>query len=375
MERIKYQQCTRCLMDTTDPDISFNSEGVCNHCTNYAENLEIRTASGNMEKQLNRLIDEIRRNGRGKDYDCIIGVSGGADSTYVAWKCKQLGLKPLAVHFDNGWDSELAIKNIELVLRNLDIDLYTYVIDWEEFKELQLSFLKASTPDSEIPTDHAITALLMNTARKKGIKYVISGMNYRTESIMPSRWSYGHSDWKYIKNIQRIFGTRRLKSLPHFSIFYLFYITFIRRIRFVAILNYIDFNKEEVVKVLERDLGWRNYGGKHLESIYTRFFQSYILPYKFQIDKRKAHLSNLINSGQISRNEALSLLEKDEYSEKYLQEDKIYVVKKFGLTLEEFESIMNLPEKTYKDYPNNYFILVKIKNILRFLRKKGILPK
>ena len=199
IEKRTYRQCTRCVMDTTDPDIEFNRDGVCNHCIQYNINVYIRTIKNNQKERLKKLVNEIKKTARKKDYDCIIGVSGGVDSTYVAYKCKELGLNPLAVHFDNGWDSELAIKNIEKILKKLSIDLYTYVIDWEEFKDLQLSFLKASTPDSEIPTDHAIYAILMHIAKQKKIKYIIGGMNYRTESIMPLKWSYGHADWKYIK--------------------------------------------------------------------------------------------------------------------------------------------------------------------------------
>lgn len=362
-------------MDTTDPDIVFDENGVCNHCLNYKENIEIRTVSSKQNEGILNLINEIKKAGRGKEYDCIIGVSGGADSTYVACKCKEFGLNPLAVHFDNGWDSELAIKNIEKVLKNLNIDLFTYVIDWEEFKELQLSFLRASTPDSEIPTDHAIYALLMRLARKKNIKYVISGMNYRTESIMPMAWSYGHSDWRYIKNIQRKFGTRKLKSFPHYSMPDLFYVTFIKNIRFISLLNYIEYDKEEVISMLEKDLGWKNYGGKHHESIYTRFFQSYILPVKFNIDKRKAHSSNLINSGQLSKSKAFEELSNNDYQTNFLKEDKIYVVKKLDLTETEFDQIMNLPIKSFHDYPNSYFLIKNLKKLINFSRKHGLLPK
>ena len=374
-EELNYQQCTRCIMDTTDPDITFNQDGVCNHCLNYDENIAIRTIDNQQSEGLNSLVSHIKKSGNRKAYNCVIGVSGGADSTYVAWKCKELGLRPLAVHFDNGWDSELAIKNIEKVLKKLDIDLYTYVIDWEEFKDLQLSFLKASTPDSEIPTDHAITALLLKIASQKRIKYVITGMNYRTESIMPEKWSYGHSDWKYIKSVHRKFGSIKLRSFPHYSMLYLFYITTIRNIRIISILNYIDCKKEDAISILENDLGWRNYGGKHNESIYTRFFQSYILPLKFNIDKRKAHLSNLINSGQLTKDKALAEIFKHDYTDKNLEDEKVYVIKKFGLTEEEFEGIMKLPTRYYEDYPNNYRIIKSAKRYLNFLREKGYVPK
>ena len=375
IEKRTYRQCTHCVMDTSDPDIKFNRDGVCNHCIQYNINVDIRTIKNNQKERLKKLVNEIKKTARKKDYDCIIGVSGGVDSTYVAYKCKELGLNPLAVHFDNGWDSELAIKNIENVLNKLEIDLYTYVVNWEEFKDLQLSFLKASTSDSEIPTDHAIYALLMKTASKRGIKYVISGMNYQTESIMPISWSYGHSDWKYIKNIHKIFGNKKLRTFPKYTLFYLFYIAFIRRIKFVSLLNYFEYDNEEAMKILVNSLNWKNYGGKHQESIYTRFFQAYILPVKFNIDKRKAHLSNLINSGQISRDEALESLKEYPFSNQEVLEDKKYVIKKLGLTEEAFEEIMNLPRKSFHIYPNNYHTINKIKKIINFFRKKGFLPK
>lgn len=375
IEKITYQQCTSCVMDTTDPDIKFNRDGVCSHCQQYNDNVYIRTINNNQKERLMKLVNKIKKTGRGKEYDCIIGVSGGVDSTYVAYRCKELGLNPLAVHFDNGWDSELAIKNIEKILKKLNIELYTYVIDWEEFKNLQISFLKASTPDSEIPTDHAIYAILMHIAKQKKIKYIISGMNYRTESIMPLKWSYGHSDWKYIKSVHRRFGNVKLESFPHYSLVFLFYITFIKRIKFISLLNYLDYNKEESIIILEKSLGWTNYGGKHHESIYTRFFQSYILPVKFNIDKRKAHLSNLIISGQITKREALNELKSNDYADKFLEEDKIYVIKKFDITEADFEEIMNLPLKIFHDYPNNYLIIKNLKKMINFSRKLRLLPK
>lgn len=374
-EKGTYRQCTCCVMDTTDPDIKFNQDGVCNHCFQYTDNVNIRTINNNQDERLMKLVNKVKKTGRGKEYDCIIGVSGGVDSTYVAYKCKELGLNPLAVHFDNGWDSELAIKNIENVLNKLEIDLYTYVVNWEEFKDLQLSFLKASTPDSEIPTDHAIYALLMKTASKRGIKYVISGMNYQTESIMPISWAYGHSDWKYIKNIHKIFGNEKLRTFPRYTLFYLFYIAFLRRIKFVSLLNYFEYDREEVMKILVNSLDWKDYGGKHQESIYTRFFQAYILPMKFNIDKRKAHLSNLINSGQISRSEALEQLKEYPFSNQEVLEDKIYVTKKLGLTEGTFEEIMNLPLITFHDYPNNYLIIKSLKKMINFFRKLRLFPK
>ncbi len=347
----EYQICTRCLMDTSDPEIQFDDKGVCNHCHDYDRMMTQKVITGAAgEKYLQKLVDEMKRNGRNKPYDCIIGVSGGVDSTYVAYLVKKMGLRPLAVHMDNGWDSELAVKNIEETLKRLNIDLYTEVLDWEEFRDLQASFLKASTPDSEIPSDHAIWAVLGNMADKLKVKYIISGFNVRTESHLPRAWSQGHFDWKYIQSVQKQFGTLRLKTYPHIGFF-----AYYRRLlthRRVDILNYLPYNKAEAMKILEQELGWRYYGGKHYESIYTRFYQGYILPTKFGYDKRRCHLSSLICSGEITREQALKELEKPTYSPAMQEEDREYVVKKLGLTDEAFEAILNAPKKSFWDYPS-----------------------
>jgi N-acetyl sugar amidotransferase len=292
----------------------------------------------------------MKRAGRGKPYDCLIGVSGGVDSTYVAYLVKKMGLRPLAVHMDNGWDSELAVKNIEETLKRLGIDLHTEVLDWEEFKSLQVAFLKASTPDSEIPSDHAIWAVLGDMADRLKVKYIISGFNVRTETHLPRAWSQGHFDWKYIRSVNQQFGRGRLKTFPHIG-----FLTYYRRLltqRRVDILNYIDYNKAEAMKILEQELGWRYYGGKHYESIYTRFYQGYILPTKFGYDKRRSHLSSLVCSGEMTREAALKELDKPTYQPSMQEEDREYVVKKLGLTDEEFEAILNAPKKSFWDYPS-----------------------
>lgn len=371
-----YQQCTRCLMDTTDPDIFFNNQGVCNHCLRYERELPNRVYSSiNGKDYFNEIIQKIKKNGKGKPYDCIIGVSGGVDSSYVAYLTKKYELRPLAVHFDNSWNSELAVKNIEKILDKLGIDLYTYVIDWEEFKDLQISFLKASTPDGEIPSDHAIDSLLFREAAKRGIKYVLSGMNFATESLAVKKWAYGHSDWKYIRKIQVLFGSKKLKNYPHYSFFNLFWWTFVKKIKIVAILNYLEYNKNEAMKTLEKDLDWIYYGGKHYESVYTRFYQGFILPQKFGIDKRKGHLSDLINSGQMTKQEALMELELPIYNENLLIKDKAFVIKKLGLTNEQFEQIMNEKIKSFEDYPNNSKFIFKLRAFVNYLRSKNLYSK
>jgi len=372
-----YQRCARCIMDSVaDNNITFDAEGVCHHCKRYDELVGSRVVRGEQGLHaLQLLTDRIKATGRSKEYDCIIGVSGGVDSTYVAYLVKQHGLRPLAIHFDNGWNSELAVKNIERVLRNLDIDLYTYVVDWEEFRDLQLSFLKASTPDGEIPTDHAINALLWREACRRGISYIISGMNFATESISLPDWSYGHSDWRYVKDVHRRFGTVRLKTYPHFSLPYLFYVNVIRGVRVVSILNYVDYHKQQAMELLHSQLGWEYYGGKHHESLYTRFYQGYILPKKFGVDKRYGHLSDLINAGQISREDALVEIQASPYLENLQQQDLIYVTKKLGLTSEQFDEIMRMPINTFRHYTNSFGLVQFLRRSVNVMRKYRLYPR
>lgn len=370
-------ECKRCILTTkADVDLEFDEEGVCNHCRRYDRLLSTRVVSAaTRDQELQALVEQIKAAGHGKEYDCLVGVSGGVDSTYVAYLAKSLGLRPLAVHFDNGWNSELAVKNIQLILGKLNIDLVTYVVDWEEFRDLQLSFLKASVPDGEIPTDHGIDSLVWRQASKFGIKYILSGMNFATESISVSSWAYGHSDWKYIRSIQRKFGSKKLNSFPHFGFAYLFYVNLIRRIRIVSILNYIDYNKEKTKDFLKKELGWVDYGGKHFESIYTRFFQGVILVEKFGIDKRYGHLSDLINAGQITKAEAKNILATPPYDLNLQRQDRAYVIKKFGLTESQFEQLMLLPLHTFRDYPNSYWFVQLLRNGVNLLRRFGLYPK
>lgn len=364
-------------MDTTaDRGLEFDEHGVCNHCRRYDQLQSSRMTGGEAGRRaLEGIVEAIRREGRGREYDCIIGVSGGVDSTYVAYLVRELGLRALAVHFDNGWNSELAVKNIEHVLKKLGIDLFTYVVDWPEFRDLQVAFLKASTPDGEIPTDHAIFALLWREASRRGIRYIISGMNFATESISIPDWAYGHSDWRYIKDVHCRFGTKKLRSYPHFTLLYLFFVNLVRRVRTVSILNYVDYRKEEAMALLQEKLGWRYYGGKHHESIYTRFYQGYVLPRKFGIDKRYGHLSDLINAGQMTRDAALQELAAPPYPEDLQRQDLAYVTKKLGLSAAQFDEIMRSKRKSFRYYRNSYRLVQFLRKSVNWLRKSGLYPK
>jgi hypothetical protein len=256
------------------------------------------------------------------------------------------------VHLDNGWNSEIAVSNIANCLDNLEIDLYTHVLDWEEFKDLQLAFLRASTPDSEIPTDHAIVALLYQIASRENVKYIVIGSNYSTEAIGVRSWSQGHADWRYIKNIYKRFGTKKLSNYPYYDIWRFIYYRFIKKIQMIRLLDYVNYIKKDAVEILVNELDWKPYGGKHGESRYTRFFQAYILPKKFGFDKRRPHLSSLICSGQISRNEALEIINQHPYTEEEIFRDREYIAKKFDMRTDQFDEIMNLPLKKFSDYPS-----------------------
>ena len=377
MTNTSIKECEKCLMNSkSDPDIKFDEQGICNHCIRYEELLSQRIVNPEVrEVQLNKLVKKIKKLGKNKPYDCVIGVSGGVDSTYVAYLSKQLGLRPLAVHFDNGWNSNLAVDNIEKTLSKLNIDLDTYVIDWEEFRDLQLSFLKASVADCEIPTDHGIGALLWKKASEYNVKYILSGMNFATESISVPAWSYGHSDWKYIKDVHKKYGNIKLKTYPYISFFNLFYFNIIKSIRIVSLLNYVDYNKEDAQTLLEGELGWKRYDGKHYESIYTRFYQGYYLPEKFGYDKRVGHLSDLINSKQITKDVAKKMLAESSYPPDLFNQDLDYIKKKFGLADKDWENIMNNPKSTFRDFRNSYDFVQFLRRSINVLRKLNIYPK
>ncbi len=371
-----YKQCKKCILDTSDDvDITFNQVGICSYCQKYElEERIYHPDAFTAERELSNWITKIKSEGKGKPYDCILGISGGVDSTYLALKAKEFGLRPLFVHFDNGWNSELAVKNIENIVTKLEYDLHTVVIDWEEFRDLQLAFLRASVVDIELITDHAILASLYKLAIQHQIKFILSGVNYVTESILPSSWIHDKRDHVHIRAINKQFGTRELKKFPLLNSTLLIQAAWLG-VQSVPLLNYMPYNKKDVKKQIINLLQWRDYGGKHYESIFTRFYQSYILVKKFGVDKRKAHLSNLICSGQMTREEALSEISTPSYPPELQRQDLMFVLKKFGLTEAEFEKIMKLPVKKHSDYPVNrgiydrYKILKILSPVWKLLKK------
>lgn len=349
-------------MDTSDPDIFFDEAGVCNHCYDYQQRIKDKKYLSKKEPgAIDRLVQQIKGEGKRKKYDCIVGVSGGVDSTYTMYKVKQLGLRPLAVHLDNGWDSELAVDNVKKFLKQLDIDLHTLVLDWEEFKALQLAFLKASTPDSEIPSDHAIVASLYRAADEYGVRFILSGHNTATEGGGVAAWSQGHYDWGYIKGIYKLFTGKNLKKFPHIGVRNFIKWAVFQRIKFIPILDYFEYDKKVAIATIEKKLGWRNYGSKHYESIYTRFYQGYILVKKFGYDKKRLHLSALIWSGQLTREEAEKQMGEIDYPQAVQTQDKEFVVKKLGIPMQEFDAIIHAQPKDFYDYPSYKKIFYRYK--------------
>ncbi len=361
-----YQQCSITVMDNiADPDIRFDANGVCNYYHEYQEAAKQYVLTGEAgQKKLEELINKIKSDGKGKRYDCLIGLSGGVDSTYVAWLAKQYGLRPLAVHLDNGWDSELAVKNVENIITRCGFDLYSLVIDWEEFRDIQLAYLYASVVDIEVVSDHAIFASMYKLAKEHNTGYIISGTNIVTEFIMPPSWLYDKMDYANLKDIHSKFGKKKLSTYPYFDFRKHVYYSAVLRLSPISILNYVPYNKKEVKEVIKKELDWRDYGGKHYESQFTKFYQAYILPEKFHIDKRKAHLSTLICSGQMTKQEAILELEKPLYDPAQLKSDKEYVMKKFGLSPDEFEKIMHLPVRKHAAFKSDRKLKERYMNML-----------
>ena len=340
----EYRRCNKCVMDTVGDDrIHFDAEGICNYCHEY-DRLHALLVPPPEEaaRLLAEKTAEIKSAGKDAPYDCILGLSGGVDSSYLAYLAKQLGLRPLCIHFDNGWNSEQAVQNIAHIVNRLGFDLQTYVIDWNEFRDLQRAYFKASVIDIEALTDHAIFASIYRLAFKLNIKYLLSGSNVVTEGVLPHHWTHKKSDYINIRHIHRTFGTIPLRSFPLIDKQTK---DRIRRsgIETVELLNLVPYNKAEAKETLKQALDWQDYGGKHYESIFTKFYQAYILPVKFKVDKRKAHLSTLICSGQIDREQALRELEVPLYDPESLRADKTYVLKKLGFSEEEFDWIMQEP--------------------------------
>jgi len=370
MSEKSYKICKKCIMDTSDPEIVFDENSICNHCNRFENELKPRWFPNEEGKaKLNTIIAKIKKDGQNRDYDCIIGLSGGVDSSYLAYvlRTEYPDLKILAVHIDGGWNSELAVHNIENIVKILNIDLYTGVINWEEMKDLQLAYFKSQLANQDVPQDHAFFATLYDVANKHNIKYFLTGGNLATESILPSAWGYDAMDGKQLRAVHKQFGKIKLKDYETVGFFKRrVYYPLIKKFKIIRPLDFLVYNKDEAKQIIIEKLNWRDYGGKHHESRFTKFFQAHWLPTKFGYDKRRAHLSSLIVAGQLTREEALVEIQKPLYDLKELEEDIEFLAKKMGLSVEEFKNIMELPNKNFKDYPSDY----KMEQFFRKLYKK-----
>jgi N-acetyl sugar amidotransferase len=367
-----YQMCSKTVMDTSDPDIYFDTDGVCNHVKKYEywdQNNRIKGQQA--ELYLEGIVDELRKAGRGKDYDCIMGLSGGVDSSYMSYfVTKVLGLRALVVHVDTGWNSELAVMNIQNIVQKLNLDLHTLVIDWEEMRDLQLAYFKSGIANIDVPQDHCFVASLYQEAKKYGIKYIMNGGNMATESILPSSWGYNANDSWNLMDIYANYGTRRLVNYPRVSFWELnFLLPYVQAMKIIRPLEYIEYNKSNVKNFLIKELGWRDYGGKHYESVFTKFFQAYYLPSRFGYDKRKAHLSSLIVSGQLTRNAAIDELKLPLYDPHELEQDIVYFTKKLGITIDEFEVLLKIPINNYTNFKNQVEAGKKFSNLISRLAR------
>lgn len=356
----EYQICNNCVMDTTDPEIRFDENGRCDFCDNFYNSILPSWHPDEVgEKQLREIAEKIKKDGKNKKYDCIIGLSGGVDSSYLAYISKvKLGLNPLMLSVDTGWNLDVANENVENLIRKLKLDIVTIKVNWDEMKDLQRAFLKSQVPYQDTPQDHAIFAGLYNYAAEHGIKYIFTGGNYSTEGVKPPQeWTY-LNDIRLIKDIHRKFGSIPLITFPLCGMFkYKLFYRFVKGLKVIRPLNMIPYDKVEAINTLKKEFGWKAYDNKHYENIFTRFYEGYWLPKKFGYDKRRCYFSSEILSGQMSRNEALKLLEQNPYDEKIVLEDMEYITQRLEIDKDEFLNLMNGDNKTFRDYRNSEKLL------------------
>ncbi len=366
--------CSRCVMDNTDKNISFNKNGECDYCTNFDKN--IKNKLSNLKSSKNNLLSIVKEIKLKKEgvYDCLIGISGGVDSCFLAHYVKnELNLNPLVLHVDTGWNSKESVNNIEKIIDNLKLDLVTIVVPWQEMRDLQLSFFRAQHPNLDIPQDHAIFASMYNYAVKNNIKYILTGGNFSTECIRePLEWAYHASDLKHLKHVHSLFGEIKLKKFPLCDIFkYKIFYRFFKGVKVIQPLNYINYNKEESMNILEKKYGWLRYQYKHYESRFTKFYEGYWLLKKFRYDKRKAHFSSLILTGQMTRDDAIENLSKDPIDEDEARNEFNFVCKKLEISENELKSIMNEDNKSFKDYKSSYYLIQFFVKLLRFFKMES----
>lgn len=361
------KMCTFCVMDDTADNITYNEHGQCNYCRGYLNRVDEYESC---KSKLAEFTNTVKISAKGKKYDCIVGLSGGLDSSYALLQVVNLGLKPLAVHMDNGWNSELATNNIKNLVTKLDVDLYTHVIDWIEYRQLMQAFFDADVLDIELLYDNAMMSVNYRLAKKYGIKYILAGSNHATEGVaVPKSWNWFKYDKRNIFAIAKKFSKVKIKSMPTMGVFDYIRYRFLRKILWIPFLDYFDYNKEKALKILIADFNYKPYPYKHYESIFTRFYQGYILPNKFNVDKRKLHLSSLICSRQISRDEALKVLENIPYpSEEDLDRDISYFLKKMEWSTEDLKDYINRPEVKHEKYDTEVHLWNKILSLKNKLK-------
>jgi N-acetyl sugar amidotransferase len=364
-----YRICANCVMDTSDSNITFDSRGWCDYCNNFYQNILPNWHTDERgEKEILRQAERIKRAGRKRDHDCILGISGGVDSSYLALVAKErLGLRPLVFHVDAGWNSQQAVHNIERLVDALSLDLHTEVVDWLEMKDLQLAFFKAQVPHLDTPQDHAFIAALYNFAAKYGFKYILNGGNYSTECVRePLEWHYHASDLRQLRDIHGRFGTRPLRTFPQADIFtYKLYYRYLKGVRVVRPLNYVPYVKEKAMRELIDRFGWQRYAHKHYESRFTRFYEGFWLPTKFGFDKRRAHFSSLILTNQMTRDEALERVSRPAYDESTIADDFEYVATKLDISVAELRELLHGPNRSYRDYKSAMPMITLGTHVLR----------
>lgn len=366
-----YAICSNCIMDTSDSKITFDERGWCDYCNNFYTNIAPNWHPDDQgARMIAPLIDRIRKEGLGRDHDCLIGISGGLDSSYVAYMAKEkFGLRPLLFHCDTGWNSDLGVSNIQKIVDGLRADLVTEVVNWEEMKDLQIAFFKSQVAFVDTPQDLTLFSALYSFAAKNGFKYVVTGGNHSTECVRESlEWTYFAGDMRHVRDIHRRFGSRPLQTLPMCDIFkYRLYYRWFKGMRVVKLLDYVPYVKTEAIKELQERFGWHAYPQKHYESRFTRFYESFWTPKKFGYDKRRAYFSSEILTGQMTRDAALQRIATPELDEETMAKEFEYVAKKLGLTVSEFQDIFKGQNKTYRDYKNNEFLITlgaRISNLL-----------
>ena len=348
--------CSNCVMDKTDSNIFFDEKGVCDHCNDFYDNVEPNWHTGKRGKSnLAAVMDKIKKDGKERDFDCLLGLSGGVDSSYMLHLAvKEFGLRPLVFHVDGGWNSELAVHNINVLVDKLGLDLYTEVINWEEMRDFQLAYFKSGVPHIDIPQDHAFIATLYNFADNYNIKYILNGGNISTECVRnPMEWLYYGTDFAQINDIRKKYGSSKMETYPFSSIFrHKLYLRYIRGVKVVRPLNYMPYIKSEALNLLEKEYGWKPYPQKHFESRFTKFYESYWLPERFGFDTRKVQYSSLILTGQMTRVEALKKLEKPAYDPETIEDEFNYIATKLKITPDELRGYFTMPKKYYWDYRN-----------------------